>query len=381
MIVSGVTTFLQLYPLKIGKLNLQIGSGLPIVMGTAFAFVPTAIAAGKAGGISGVLGGCFSGALVVFFIGAFYQHLKRFFSPLVIGSVLVTIGVHLLDVGVNYFAGGAGAKDFGSGENLFLGFIVFAVIVFLQRFGKGMWKVSSILSGLIVGYIAAIFMGKVNFDAVTNAGLVSVPVPLHFGFTFDPEIIFSFAVIYVVCSLETIGNTSGITIAAFDREATATETSGAIMADAFGCLTAATFNTLPNTAFGQNAGIVAMTKVVNKWCIATGAATLIIAGLFPKVGAVFSIIPNSVLGGAVITVFAMIMINGIKMIAKAGFNERNVLVLGITFGIGLGLGSNPAALVGLPSFLQFIFKDTVACVCIVSIIANLIFPEKKELSN
>jgi NCS2 family nucleobase:cation symporter-2 len=171
-----------------------------------------------------------------------------------------------------------------------------------------------------------------------------------------------------------MGNINGITVAAFDREATIKETSGAVIADAAGSMFAAMFNTLPNTAFGQNAGIVAMTKVVNKWCIALGALVLILAGFIPKIGAVFAVMPSSVLGGAVITVFAMIMLNGIKLIAKAGFSDRNLLILAITFGVGFAIGDNKLLVNHLPAALQWIFKDTTVAVCVISVLGNIVFP-------
>ncbi|MDY2986791.1 MAG: solute carrier family 23 protein [Peptoniphilus sp.] len=385
MFVSGLTTFIQLYPIKIGKF--QIGAGLPIVMGTSFAFVSTAASIGgeyssfgPEYALSVVLGAACLGSMVEVIIGLFYKQVKGLFPPLVVGSVLITMGVKLLGVGVNYFAGGVGAEDFGSAKNLALGFLVFFVITFLQRFGKGMWKISSILVGLIIGYIVAAFIGKVDFTPVMNANVVGAPLPIikPWELKFPIGAVISFATIYIVSGLETIGNSNGITIAGFNREATAEETSGAILADALGSTVAVLFNALPNTAFGQNAGIVAMTKVVNKWCVAMGAFVLMASAFLPKVGMLFNIMPNSVLGGAVITVFSMIMINGIKMITKAGFSDRNIIVLGITFGLGLGLGSHPEALVGLPPMFQFIFKDTVACVCIISILANIIFPPTKE---
>ena len=378
MFVSGLTTFIQLYPIKLGKF--QIGAGLPIVMGTSFAFVPTAKNIGAQYGLAGVLGGALLGSLTEVLMGFFYKPLKKLFPPLVVGSVLITIGIHLLKVGVDYFAGGAVAPDKGSLKNLFLGFTVFAVIIALQRFGKGMWKISAILIGLIVGYLIAIPLGKVDFSHIANAAWFGLPIPIimPWQFEFHPEAVMSFAALYIVSGLETIGNTSGITIAGFNREASAEETSGAILADALGSTTATLFNALPNTAFGQNAGIVSMTKVVNKWCIAMGAFVLMGAALFPKIGAIFNAMPSSVLGGAVITVFAMILINGIKMISKAGFSERNVLILGVTFGMGLGLGGAPEVTKSLPPFIGFIFKDTVACVCIISILANIIFPPGKE---
>lgn len=377
MFVSGLTTFIQLYPLRLGN-QFQVGANLPIVMGTSFAFVPTASTVAAAGGIGAVLGASLLGSLTEVFMGFFYKYIRRFFPPLVVGSTLVTIGVNLLRVGVDYFAGGAGAPDYGSPRNLALGFLVLLTIVLLQRFGRGLLKNSAILVGLVVGYVVSICLNMVDFAPVTEAALFSVPLPLQFQMTFSLPAVLSFAALYIVSGLETIGNTSGITIAGFDREATERETSGAILADALGSTVAAAFNALPNTAFGQNAGIVSMTKVVNKWCIAVGAFVLMICGFLPKLGAIFSAIPSAVLGGAVISVFSMILINGIKMIAKAGFSERNVLVLGITFALGLGLSGNPAAVAQLPGVLRFIFADSVAATCIVAIVVNILFPLKDQ---
>lgn len=373
MFVSGLTTFLQLYPIKFGK-NRQIGANLPIVMGTSFAFVPTASAIGASSGIGVVLGSCLAGSLVEVIMGFFYKYIKRFFPPLVVGCTLVTIGINLLDVGVNYFAGGTGAADYGSIQNLSVAFFVLVIVVLLQRFGKGLLKNSAILIGLVAGYILALVLGMVDTSSIREAAWFGIPLPMQFKMEFQLPAILSFAALFVTSGLETIGNTSGITIAGFDREATEKETSGAILADALGSTAAAIFNALPNTAFGQNAGIVAMTKVVNKWCIATGAFILMISGFLPKLGAIFSAIPNAVLGGAIITVFGMILINGIKMISKAGFSERNILVMGLTFAFGLGMSNHPDAVAQLPSALQFIFNDSVTGTCIIAIIANLLFP-------
>jgi NCS2 family nucleobase:cation symporter-2 len=401
MFASGMTTLLQLYPLKIGKF--QAGAGLPIVMGTAFAFVPTMRTLGAEFGINAVLGAVLVASLVEIVMGLFIKPLKKFFPPLVIGAVLITIGLHLLPVGVQYFAGGAGAEanaalaarlaaegkeipagvaamaaQYASWQNLLIGGIVFVTIIVLQRFGRGMFKISAILIGIVVGYLAAIVLGQVNFQAVSNAGFISVPIPFSIKPAFLIEPIIAMAAIYVVSGLETMGNINGITVAAFDREATTKETSGAVIADAAGSMFAAVFNTLPNTAFGQNAGIVAMTKVVNKWCIATGAFVLILAGFIPKIGAVFSVMPSSVLGGAVVTVFAMIMLNGVKLIAKAGFSDRNLLILALTFGVGFAVGDNKLLVGRLPAALQYIFRDTTVAVCIISVLANLLFPASEK---
>ncbi|MDR1873497.1 MAG: purine permease [Synergistaceae bacterium] len=378
MFISGATTFFQLYPIALfGKKSKlpRIGAELPIVMGTAFAFVPTSITIGKAYGLPGVLGGALVGSLVEFVMGFTIRPLKKFFPPLIIGAVLIAIGINLLKAGTGYWAGGVGSADYGSPQNMLLGLLVFVTVVLCQRFGKGMVQVSALLTGILVGYVVAFFMGTLNFSALFDASWFAVPIPFRFGYEFHPDAILSFAALYVVSGLETIGNTSGITVAAFDREATIEETSGAILADSFGSMIASVFNTLPNTAFGQNAGLVAMTKVVNKFTIATGAATLVLAGFVPKVGALFTIMPNPVLGGAIIGVFAMITINGIKLIAKAGFSQRNITVLSVTFALGMGLATGPEALISqLPSIVRYVMKDSVVAVCVIGIIMNIIFP-------
>jgi NCS2 family nucleobase:cation symporter-2 len=395
MFASGVTTFIQLYPLKFGK-TYQIGAGLPIVMGTAFAFVPTLRTLGTEFTINVVLGATMLGGVVEIIMGFSIKPLRRFFPPLVIGAVLMTIGMHLLPVGVQYFAGGAAAEaaaqalaegrpanaalaaQYASWQNLLIGFSVFLTILLLQRFAKGMLKISAILIGIIIGYVLAVILGQVDFSQVAKAGAIAVPIPFSIRPEFRIEAILSTAAIYVVSGLETMGNINGITVAAFDREATTREVSGAVMADAAGSMFAAMFNTLPNTAFGQNAGIVAMTKVVNRFCVATGAVVLIVAGFVPKIGAVFAVMPSSVLGGAVVTVFAMIMLNGIKLIAKAGFSDRNLLILAITFGLAYSIGDNATLVARLPLALRYLFKDTTVAICVFSLALNLVFPPSEE---
>lgn len=377
MFVSGITTLIQLYPIKLGK-NRRIGANLPIVMGTSFAFVPTATSVAATGGIGAVLGASLAGSLVELVMGLFYKYIRRFFPSLVVGSTLVAIGINLIGSGATYFAGGTGAADYGSPRNLAIASMVLIIVVLLQRFGQGVLKSSAILIGLLAGYVVCAFLGMIDTTAITQAAWFSIPKPLHFKMTFSAPAILSFAALYITSGLETIGNTSGITVAGFDREATEQETAGAILADALGSTTAAVFNSLPNTAFGQNAGIVSMTKVVNKWCIAVGAFVLIISGFVPKMGALFSAIPAPVLGGAIISVFSMILLNGMKMIAKAGFSERNILILGVTFALGLGLARDTAAIAQLPAAIRFLLADSVAATCIISIILNIIFPAKDE---
>jgi NCS2 family nucleobase:cation symporter-2 len=398
MFVSGVATLLQLYPIRIGKL--QIGGGLPIVMGTSFVFVSALCAIGGQYGLGAVFGAAIVGAFSEVLLGLFLRPLKRLFPPLVIGAVLLTIGLSLLPVGVQYLAGGGGpqaayeevqaltaagavvpaelaatAAQYGSWQNLLVGITVFLIIVVLQRWGKGFFKAVAILGGIIVGYVLAAILGMVDFSAITSARLVALPLPAVMPeFHLGP--IITVALLYIISGLETMGNVNGITVAAFNREAKSQETSGAILADAVGSVFAAVFNALPNTAFGQNAGVVAMTKVVNKWVVAVGAFVLILAGFFPPIGVVFSAMPASVLGGAVISVFGMIMVNGMKLIFLDGLSERNVLILCITYGAGYAISKAPL-LVGLfPGPLHFVFSETTLAVCLVAVIANLVFQER-----
>ncbi|MDR0519337.1 MAG: purine permease [Clostridiales Family XIII bacterium] len=396
MLVSGLATLLQLYPVKIGRF--RIGGGLPIVMGTSFVFVPTMIVIGQTYGVNAIFGATLLGGLAEIALGIFLKPLKQILTSLVIGCVLLSVGLNLLPVGIQYFAGGSGAHkaaenverlsaagmeipseisraaaDYGSWQNLLIGFTVFLVIVLLQRYGRGMMSSMSILMGIIAGYALSFALGIVDVSAVANASAASAPIPFFIRPEFHTETMVSIALLYVICGLETMGNVNGITVAAFGREATNAEVSGAVIADGVGCMFASAFNALPNTAFGQNAGIVAMTKIVNRWCVATGAFVLIAAGFFPKVGAVFSIMPQSVLGGAVITVFGMIMINGIKLICLGGLTDRKVMVVAVTFGLGYAMSKTPLLIGVMPEPLAFIFQDSSIAVCIVAILANLLF--------
>ncbi len=372
MIVAGLVTFVQLYPVG------PAGAGLPLVMGTSFAFVPTAIAVGGAYGLPGILGASMVGSLAEVTMGFFLKSLRKFFPPLVTGTVLVAIGLSLLPVGVKYFAGGVGAPDFGSPQNLALGFFVLITIILLQRFGKGMLNVASILIALILGYLIAIPMGKVDFAGVSNASWFSFPMPLKYGIEFHLDAILKFAAVYLVVGLETLGNISGITLSGLNREATDREMSGAVIADGVGSAFAAFFNVLPNTAYGQNAGIVAMTGVVNRFSVATGAIFLVAAGLVPKFGAICAAMPSSVLGGAVLVVFSMITVSGIRMISKAGLDGRNGTILAISLGLGLGFASVPEAIEQMPSVLNHFFADSVVASGILALLLNMVYPKAEE---
>ena len=403
LIASGLSTLIQLYPIRLGK-KVQIGAGLPIVMGTSFAFVPTMISIGVDFGINAIIGAVIVGSLMEVVMGLFIKQVRKLIAPIVVGSVLISIGLSLLPVGVTYFAGGAGAQNahitmhallargevvpenmanlavnFASWQNLLLGTVVFLVIVTLQRLAKGLMKVSAIFIGIVVGYILAIILGVVDFNAVANANVIALPRPLSIMPEFYLGPILAMSIMCMVSGVETMGHINGVTMAVWNKPADDKQLQGSLLADAAGNLIASFFGSLPNTSFGQNVGIVSMTKAVNKFCIFITAAVLILAGFSPKISSVLSVMPNSVLGGAVITVIAMIMLNGIKIVAGEGFSERNVFIFVLTFGVGYAAANNSHLVDALPGPLSFLFGNTTIAVCIIAIILNQIFPKPKEI--
>lgn len=378
MLMSGLATLIQIYPIRIGRL--QIGSGLPLVMGSSFAFVPVMCTAAGQYGIPAILGGALVGGAAMVLMGLFIKRLRPLFPPIVVGSVLLAIGMDLLPTGAEYFAGGSPDTnpDFGSWQNLLIGFVVFAIITVINRFGKGMLKNVGLLVGIASGYLLAVLMGKVDFAPVAEARWFALPLPMHFPLEFHLDTIISFAVIFLIVGLETMGNMAGVTNGILGRDPTDNENAGGILANGLTAQLGTLFGVFPNAAFGQNTGIVLMTRIINRFCFGVAAVIMLVAAFLPKIGAVFSSMPPSVLGGAVITVFAMIFLNGFKMIARDGFTDRNVLMLCVTFGLGYALGLVPAATAKMPVAVQFIFSSPVTAVCVVSVIANLIFPGRKD---
>lgn len=376
MFIAGLVTLIQLYPIW------KVGAGLPIVMGTSSGFLPSIQAAAGAYGYGAVLGASLTGALVEICLGFFIKPLKKFIPPVVSGTVVIAIGLSLIPIGVKYFAGGIGAADFGSLENLFLGTLVMLVILFFRQFTKGFTSVSSILIGIVVGYIVAIFMGKVDFTPVKEASWISLPRPFAFGFEFKIEAIIPIVIMYIATAVETIGDVSGITMGGLDREATDKELTGAVLADGVGSIIASAFGVLPNTSFSQNVGLVGMTKVVNKFVIMTGAVFLMLAGFFPKLGAIVSAVPYSVLGGATIIMFAMIAISGMQLIFKQNMYGRNAIIVAVALGLGLGLGNVPEALAQLPQWASLIFaQNGIVVAFLAAVVLNIVLPADEVSSN
>ena len=373
MFVAGIATLIQLYPF------FRVGSGLPVVMGTSSGFIGTQNAIGATYGYSAIMGASLVGAVLEMVLGFFIKPLRKLFPPIVTSLVVISIGLSLLPVGIKYFAGGAGSADFGSPKHLIVGTVVILVIIVLQNFTKGFIKTSAILIGIIVGYILSIVMGMVDFTAVKEASWISLPKPFAMGFEFRLDAIISMAIMYIATTVETIGDISAIAVGGLDREATDKELSGGVVADGVSSFIAAIFGIAPNTSFSQNVGLVAVTKVVNKFVIMTGALFLILAGFFPKLSAILSVMPQSVLGGAAVIMFSMIFVSGLQSLFREKLDGRNGLIVALAIGIGVGIGNVPEALGELPTWVSNIFaQNGIIMTFVIATILNLVLPKNKD---
>lgn len=375
MFTSALTTMIQLYPIKIG--SYRIGSGLPIVMGVSFAFVGVGVNAAIEFGMPAVVGAAMVGALLEIIIGFTYRYIKRIFTPIVTGTLLIALGLYLVNVGGNYFVGGFGPWR-GTWEAIVTATVTLLVSIGFNTFGKGVWKNAAILVGIFVGTIVALILEITNFGLVADAGWFSLwhIVPLKaIDFRVDEMFqlgaIIPFLAVYFATSVETIGDTNGVALGGLERVATEEEIEGGLLADGFGSMFSTAFNAMPNTSFGQNVGIVTNTKVVNKSVVFTGVAFLALLSFLPKLAAIFRVIPDAVLGGALITLFAIIIGNGIKMLKKAGFTDKNMLIISIALGLGLGLGGK-AEFIAVHKIIEVLFGSTVAATAIFAILASWI---------
>jgi len=378
MVLAGVCTLIQLY--KLGP----IGSGLPVVMGTSSTFIAVNTSIVSLYGWSGLMGASLVGAIFELFIGTIIKPIRKFFPPLVTGITVLSIGLTLIPIGVMNFAGGGNATinpDFGSLQNLFLGSSVLLLTIVMKLFCKGVFSLASMFFSMIIGYIIAALIGVVNFDMVASAGWFSVPIPFKYGMTFHLDAIFPMLFLFVVTAIETIGDTTGITQGGLNREPTDNELQGSVLADGFSSALASIFMVSPLTSFSQNVGLVRMTKVVNRFSIACGAVFLIIAGFIPKIGAFFAGIPASVLGGAVLLMFASIAVTGLNLLGQVKLNSRNTLIIAAALGIGVGFGqaSGAAAIANLPYAIKLIFGGNgIAASTLIALVLNIILPDKED---
>lgn len=373
MMIAGIGSLIQLFPLW------KIGSGLPIVMGISFTFVSIFCVIGPEYGYGSVVGAVLVGGLVEGTLGLFAKYWRKIVSPIVAASVVTAIGFSLLSVGAASFGGGSGSPDFGSWKNLLLGFITLLACLLFQIFAKSYFKQLSVLFGLVVGYIVAACMGVVDFSALKECGIIAIPRFMPFTPEFHVGPIVTVILIFLVSATETIGDTSALAASALNREVTDKEITGSIACDGYISSLSALFGCLPITSFSQNVGLIAMTKVINRFTIATGAGIMILAGLFPIFGALLNTLPEAVLGGCTIIMFGNIVLSGLQMISNCGFSQRNITIAALSLSVGIGFTQVPEIFSIFPDVVQNVFADNcVATVFLIAIIANLVLPKEKE---
>ena len=373
MLIAGIGTLIQLFPLW------RIGSGLPIVMGISFTFVSIMCYIGTNYGYGTIMGAVLIGGLIEGCLGLFAKYWMKIISPIVSASVVTAIGFSLLSVGSTSFGGGSGSENLGSVENWILGTITLLCCILFNIFAKSYWKQLSVLFGLIVGYLVAIPMGLVDFSSLAGTSVIALPHLIPFKMEFHLNAIISVALIFLVSATETIGDTQALANSGLNRSATTKEISGSLACDGFISSLSSLFGCMPITSFSQNVGLVAMTKVVNRFTIATGALIMILAGIFPIFGAVLATLPDAVLGGCTIMMFGTIVVSGLQMIGKCGYSQRNITIVALSLSIGIGFTQVPELFSVFPKIIETVFAENcVAVVFLVAVILNLILPQNME---
>ena len=374
LLISGVATLLQLFPL--GRF---CGSGLPVIMGASFAYIPLLISLGSRFDLPTIFGAQLVGGLAAVAVGLFYKKLTRLFPPLVTGTVVFTIGLSLYPTAVNYMAGGVGAEDFGSPRNWLVAVVTLAIVLFFNYFTRGICKLASILMGMVFGYALALVMGMVSFENVNAAGWFQFTMPMHFGMKFELTSIISMLIMYIVSSVEAIGDFTSTAGGGLDREPEEREMCGGIIGNGIASIIGAFMGGLPTATFSQNVGIVIMTKVVNRFVLGLAALIILAAGFIPKFASLLTTIPSCVLGGATVSVFAMIAMTGIKLITKEKLTARNTSVVGLAVALGIGVIQANGCLALFPDWARTIFGESAVVIAtITAVTLNLILPETEE---
>lgn len=378
LFVSAISTLLQLFPF-IKTEKFQLGSALPVIMGISFAYVPSMQAIAESFDIATILGAQIVGGVVALIVGIAVKKIRVLFPPIVTGTVVFTIGLSLYPTAINYMAGGTSNPDYGSWQNWLVAFFTLAVVTALNHFTKGTIKLASILIGIIAGYALAACFGMVNFGDVASAGYFQLPKPLYFSVNFEPSACIAIGVLFGINSIQAIGDFSATTVGSMNREPKNKELQGGIMMYGISNIIGAVFGGLPTATYSQNVGIVTTTKVVNRSVLGLAAVILMIAGFVPKFSALLNTIPQCVLGGATISVFASIAMTGIKLILRQEMNYRNTSIVGLSVALGMGITQAPAALASFPEWVTMIFgKSPVVMATIMAILLNLILPKEEK---
>ncbi|MEG9475454.1 MULTISPECIES: nucleobase:cation symporter-2 family protein [Mannheimia] len=378
LLVSGIVTIIQCQ--GIGPIGLR----LPSVMGTSFTFVAAALAIGfSEHGVAGIMGASLVGSLVMIIGSFFMPYVRKLFPPVVTGVVVMMIGLSLIPVAVDWFAGGQrGDAHYADPANLAMATFVLVLVVILVQWGKGIFSAAAIVIGMMVGYVVALALGWINFDNVKSADVVAIPQPLHFGLAFPISGIIGMSIAYLVTIVESSGNFLALGNAT-QTEITGKHLRGGVLCDGLGSAFAAIMSTTPFSSFAQNIGVISLTGVASRYVVTVMGCLLVLAGIFPWFGALIVSIPTPVLGGAGLMMFAMIIAAGIQMLDKVERSKRNGLIIAISIGCGLAVTTRPELLDKLPSFVKEVFGSGITVGSLFALILNLILPkdENKELEN
>ena len=388
LVMSAVCTLLQLFP--IGG---RFGSGLPVILGVSFAYLPSmqAIVAGG-GGVSAIAGAMLVGGVVAVLVGIFVKKIRMLFPPVITGTVVFTIGLSLYPTAINYMAGGTAntaeavaakglpeAMVYGSWQNWLIAALTLTVVMLLNNKAKGVCKLASILLGMLFGYVVALCFGMVSFADVGDAAWFSLPRFMHFGISFDVPSCVAMGLLFAINSIQAIGDFTATTVGGFDRDPTDNELQGGIIAYGVSNILTAFFGGLPTATYSQNVGIVTTNKVVNRTVFAFAGGFLLLAGVSPKFAAILTTIPQCVLGGATITVFSTIAMTGMKLIASQDLTARNTTIVGLSAALGVGISQASAALSQFPAAVTMIFgKSPVVIATLMAVLLNLILPKDKK---
>ena len=371
MVIAGIGTLVQLYPVW------RIGSRLPIVMGISFTFLSLAISLAGAYGMGTLIGAVIIGGLVEGFLGLFVKYWIKLIAHVVSATVVTAIGFSLLPIGANSFAGGVGAADFGSLNNWIVGSVTLLACLLCQVFAKGFLRSLSVFVGLVVGYVLACCLGMVDFSGIAGQSIIALPRLLPFTPEFNIGAILSVVAVYLVSATETIGDTSALCNSALHRDPETKEMGSAICCDGFVSSVSGIFGCTPITSFSQNVGLAAISGVVNRFTIAVGAVVMILGGVFPVVGYALTTIPQAVLGGCTIMMFGSILFAGFGMMSRAGFSQRNMVIVSLSLSIGLGFTQATGMFAIFPEIIRTVFAENcVAVVFLLAVILNLVLPKK-----
>lgn len=387
LVMSAVTTLIELFPIG-GKL----GSGLPVMFGISFAYLPSMQAiVGGGGDIATIAGAMVVGGIVAAVVGVFVKKIRRFFPPIITGTVVFTIGLSLYPTAINYMAGGAGntyevvvlrkgltsALVHGSWQNWAVAAFTLIVVMVMSNKGKGICKLAAILLGMIAGYIVAAVFGMVDLSEVRDAAWFSLPQFMHFGIKFEFSACIALALLFAINAIQAIGDLTATTVGGLNREPTDQELQGGIVTYGLTNVLSAFFGSLPTATYSQNVGIVTTNKVVNRVVFALAGGFLLLAGLIPKFSAILTMIPQCVLGGATITVFSTIAMTGMKLIASETISPRNTTIVGLSAALGVGISQSSSALSQFPESITIIFgKTPVVIATIMAVLLNLILPQE-----